>query len=100
MQAIARVNRVFRDKPAGLIVDYIGIAQNLISALSQYSRDDQKHAGIDGALAVPVRVPLPFLVAPIILATRGAQAQLQADLAFMRSVIRRPETLVLTKSSR
>ncbi len=29
MQAIARVNRVFRDKPAGLIVDYIGIAQNL-----------------------------------------------------------------------
>src|SRR5437868_12968639 len=28
MQAIARVNRVFKDKPAGLIVDYIGIAQN------------------------------------------------------------------------
>ena len=38
MQAIARVNRVFRDKPAGLIVDYIGIAQNLKSALGQYSR--------------------------------------------------------------
>jgi hypothetical protein len=32
MQAIARVNRVFRDKPAGLVVDYIGIAQNLKSA--------------------------------------------------------------------
>jgi len=29
MQAIARVNRVFRDKPGGLIVDYIGILQNL-----------------------------------------------------------------------
>ena len=54
MQAIARVNRVFRDKPAGLIVDYIGIAQNLKSALSQYSRDDQKHAGIDEAEAVAV----------------------------------------------
>ena len=54
MQAIARVNRVFRDKPAGLIVDYIGIAQNLKSALSQYSRDDQKHAGIDEADAVAV----------------------------------------------
>jgi type I restriction enzyme R subunit len=52
MQAIARVNRVFRDKPAGLVVDYIGIAQNLKSALSQYSRDDQKHAGIDEAEAV------------------------------------------------
>ena len=33
MQAIARVNRVFRDEPAGLVVDYIGVAQNLKSAL-------------------------------------------------------------------
>ena len=54
MQAIARVNRVFRDKPAGLVVDYIGIAQNLKSALGQYSRDDQKHAGIDEREAVAV----------------------------------------------
>ena len=54
MQAIARVNRVFRDKPAGLIVDYIGIAQNLKSAVSQYSRDDRKHAGIDQREAVAV----------------------------------------------
>ena len=54
MQAIARVNRVFKDKPAGLIVDYIGIAQNLKSALGQYSRDDQRHAGIDEAEAIAV----------------------------------------------
>ena len=54
MQAIARVNRVFRDKPAGLIVDYIGIAQNLKSALGQYSREDRKHAGIDEAEAIAV----------------------------------------------
>ena len=54
MQAIARVNRVFRDKPAGLIVDYIGIAQNLKSALGQYSREDRKRAGIDEAEAVAV----------------------------------------------
>jgi len=54
MQAIARVNRVFRDKPAGLIVDYIGIAQNLKSALGQYSRADRGHAGIDEAEAVAV----------------------------------------------
>lgn len=52
MQAIARVNRVFRDKPAGLIVDYIGIAQNLKSALGQYSAADQKQAGVDEAEAV------------------------------------------------
>ena len=54
MQAIARVNRVFLDKPAGLIVDYIGIAQNLKSALGQYSRDDRRHTGIDEAEAVAV----------------------------------------------
>jgi len=54
MQAIARVNRVFRDKPAGLIVDYIGIAQNLKSALGQYSQEDRKQAGIDEAEAVAV----------------------------------------------
>ncbi len=54
MQAIARVNRVFRDKPAGLIVDYIGIAHNLKSALGQYSRNDQKQTGIDEAEAVAV----------------------------------------------
>lgn len=54
MQAIARVKRVFRDKPAGLIVDYIGIAQNLKSALQQYSRDDQENTGVDESEAVKV----------------------------------------------
>ncbi len=37
MQAIARVNRVFRDKPGGLVVDYIGLAQELKSALHTYT---------------------------------------------------------------
>ena len=54
MQAIARVNRVFRDKPAGLIVDYIGIAQNLKSALQQYSKNDQENTGIDESQAIAV----------------------------------------------
>ncbi|MEW5704326.1 MAG: type I restriction endonuclease subunit R [Pseudomonadota bacterium] len=54
MQAIARVNRVFRDKPAGLVVDYIGIAQNLKSALGQYSGDDREQTGIDEAEAIRV----------------------------------------------
>ncbi|SHF36264.1 protein of unknown function, partial [Ruegeria intermedia] len=52
MQAIARVNRVFRDKPAGLVVDYIGIAQSLKNALGQYSESDRRQAGIDEAEAV------------------------------------------------
>lgn len=38
MQAIARVNRVFKDKPAGLIVDYLGIADQMKRALSDYTR--------------------------------------------------------------
>jgi len=52
MQAIARVNRVFRDKPGGLIVDYIGIAQNLKKALAQYSQSDREKTGIDEEEAV------------------------------------------------
>ena len=54
MQAIARVNRVFRDKPAGLIVDYIGIAQNLKSALAQYSQKDRENTGIYEGEAIAV----------------------------------------------
>ena len=52
MQAIARVNRVFRDKPAGLIVDYIGIAQNLKNALGLYSPGDREQTGIDEEQAI------------------------------------------------
>ena len=37
MQAIARVNRVFRDKPGGLVVDYLGLAQELKRALAIYT---------------------------------------------------------------
>ena len=37
MQAIARVNRVFKDKPGGLIVDYLGLAQDLKKALATYT---------------------------------------------------------------
>lgn len=46
MQAIARVNRTFRDKPGGLIVDYIGVATNLRSALAEYSPSDRDQAGV------------------------------------------------------
>jgi type I restriction enzyme R subunit len=41
MQAIARVNRTFKDKPAGLVVDYLGIAEDLRSALADYTARDQ-----------------------------------------------------------
>jgi type I restriction enzyme, R subunit len=44
MQAIARVNRVFRDKPGGLVVDYIGIANELKQALKVYTDSNGKGA--------------------------------------------------------
>jgi len=52
MQAIARVNRVFKDKPGGLVVDYIGVAQSLRNALGQYTASDRDKTGIDGSAAV------------------------------------------------
>ena len=45
MQAIARVNRVFKDKEGGLIVDYIGIASALKAAMKQYTDQDRKNYG-------------------------------------------------------
>jgi len=42
MQAIARVNRVYKDKPGGLVVDYLGIASDLKKALSFYSESGGK----------------------------------------------------------
>ena len=47
MQAIARVNRVFKDKPGGLVVDYLGLAQDLKKALATYTE-----SGGEGETAV------------------------------------------------
>lgn len=49
MQAITRINRTFKDKPSGLVVDYIGIADDLQAALANYSPRDKenKTAGQD-----------------------------------------------------
>jgi len=55
MQAIARVNRVFRDKPGGLVVDYLGIADSLKRALAVYAESGgQGSAAIDQDEAVAV----------------------------------------------
>ncbi len=55
MQAIARVNRVFRDKPGGLVVDYLGLADQLKHALSVYTESGgQGSPAIDTAQAIGV----------------------------------------------
>ena len=45
MQAIARVNRVFKDKEGGLVVDYVGIAGALKQAMNDYTARDKKNYG-------------------------------------------------------
>ena len=55
MQAIARVNRVFKDKPGGLVVDYLGLAQELKQALATYTESGgtgRTALNLDEAVAV------------------------------------------------
>lgn len=52
MQAIARVNRVWKDKEGGLIVDYIGVAPQLKKALTNYTEEDRSEVGIPQEQAV------------------------------------------------
>ena len=55
MQAIARVNRVFRDKPGGLVVDYLGLADQLKEALATYTENGgQGNPTFDTAQAIAV----------------------------------------------
>ncbi|PLX01131.1 MAG: DEAD/DEAH box helicase [Marinilabiliales bacterium] len=54
MQAIARVNRVFKDKSGGVVVDYLGILESLKNALKEYTDGDKKTTGIDTSVAIAV----------------------------------------------
>jgi type I restriction enzyme R subunit len=54
LQTIGRVNRVYKDKPGGLVVDYIGIAEDLRKALDKYTSDIQEMAMVDVETAVEV----------------------------------------------
>lgn len=57
LQAITRVNRVFRDKPGGLVVDYIGIAHELRQALQEYTESGGRgKPKLDAEEAVPLLI--------------------------------------------
>jgi type I restriction enzyme R subunit len=56
MQAIARVNRVFKDKPGGLVVDYIGLGEELREAISNYTQ-----SGGEGALKIDQSVAIKVM---------------------------------------
>ena len=57
MQAIARVNRVFRDKPGGLVVDYLGLAEQLKSALHTYTE-----SGGEGETAIDLKEAVAIML--------------------------------------
>jgi len=89
MQAIARVNRTFKDKPAGLVVDYLGLAEDLKSALADYTKRDQDNQDLGQDLreqAIPSLVEEHEIVCSILegypwrqtLARGGDQAYLRA----------------------
>ena len=72
MQAIARVNRTFKDKPAGLVVDYLGIAEDLKSALSDYTVRDQDNQELGQDIrenAIPALLSTHDVVCTILRAT-------------------------------
>jgi type I restriction enzyme R subunit len=95
MQAIARVNRVYGTKPAGLIVDYLGIAQDLKKALSNYTESDRKLTGIDKAEAVAVMLEKYSIVRGIFHGFDVDDAI--ADTTQKRLHIRRAANFVLEK---
>jgi type I restriction enzyme R subunit len=66
MQAIARVNRVFKDKPGGLVVDYLGIADELKKALADYTERDRDMTGIPQEEAVAVMLEKYEIVTSIL----------------------------------
>jgi type I restriction enzyme R subunit len=98
MQAIARVNRTFKDKPAGLVVDYLGIAEDLKSALADYTVRDRRNQELGQDLrekAIPAMVEKHEVVANILhghdwrktLAAGGPKAFLNALTATVEYLI-------------
>ena len=90
MQAIARVNRTFRDKEGGLIVDYIGIAANLREAVAQYTKDDQDKAGIDtsefATVALEKHDIVKGILAPVVWSSDPA-AKREARIATLQRLV-------------
>ena len=90
VQAIARVNRTFRDKPAGLVVDYLGIAEDLKSALADYTKRDRANHDLGQDLreqAIPALLEEHEIVCTILNGYPWRQALARGgDQAYLRAV--------------
>ena len=88
MQAIARVNRVYKDKEAGLIVDYIGIGADLRNALNEYTnRDRDKVPDITAAYVIVKEKP--EVMRDFFYGFDYQETQQSAERAARRRVLRR-----------
>jgi type I restriction enzyme R subunit len=99
MQAIARVNRTFRDKEGGLVVDYIGIAASLREAVAQYTKDDQDKAGIDTSAFAKVALEKHDIVKGILAGVKW-NSDPAADRATRIATLRRVVQFVLADADR
>jgi hypothetical protein len=81
MQAIARVNRVFKDKPGVLIIDYIGIGTSLKKALSFYAESGGK-----GMPAKPRKKPWTFCLKNWRLCVRCSMALITGPFSHLSSL--------------
>ncbi|MBU1044350.1 MAG: type I restriction endonuclease subunit R, partial [Candidatus Omnitrophica bacterium] len=95
MQAIARVNRVYKDKPAGLVVDYLGIASDLKKALSFYT-----DSGGKGDPAVAQEQAVAFMLEKIEVVSQmfhgfAYEDYFQADTSRKLSIILEAEEHIL-----
>ena len=85
MQAIARVNRVFKDKEGGLIVDYVGIASALRAAMNEYTSRDRRNYG-DMDIAKTAYIKPSFSVSSYITDQNSSfPSALSLDSVYMRS---------------
>ena len=99
MQAIARVNRTFRDKEGGLIVDYIGIATNLREAVAKYTKEDQDKVGIDTGEFAKVALEKHDIVKGILSGVEWSSDP-QASRAERISVLQRVVQFILADADR
>ena len=94
MQAIARVNRVFKDKPGGLVVDYLGVADDLRKAIAAYTDSEgEGRPALDKDAAVDVLREKYEICCGILHGfdwsdwTAGAQKQMQLMLAAQEHIL-------------
>ncbi|WP_128476534.1 type I restriction endonuclease subunit R [Halorussus pelagicus] len=100
LQTIGRVNRVYKDKPGGLVVDYIGIAEDLRQALDQYTSDIQEMAMVDVETAVEVMKKKHYKVSRYLSRVDYEDWQELSELKLSRLIHRAESEVIATEEKK